>query len=116
MSGYERPTERGSSPKKVSFWATIWSPDDSTHGKGRVSPSFATQPELVAWVRQWKSDGDQVAAWRRESFGTDYRDESLSTRDDPQPDPARLKELMLRMKADLDAKKRELDRQPKRVA
>jgi hypothetical protein len=105
MSGYERPTERGTSPTKTLFFATI------TRGRyTTVSPSYGTQPELVAWVRAHREEGDEIAAWKRSVRGADYTDERLSTRDEPPADPQRLAALMRELSAMLEKKKRELDR------
>lgn len=111
MSGYERPTERGTSPTRVSFWATI-----AHHREGHpvedalVSPAYGTQLDLIAWVRANRREGDTVAAWKRTIRGADYHDERLSARDEPAADPARLRALLEELSALLDAKKRELDR------
>jgi len=109
MSGYERPTERGTSPSRVSFWATVWNPDHSSHGQALVSPSFGTQAELVGWVRTHRSEDSQVSAWRRECRGSDFHDERLSTRDDPPADPQRLRALLAELAQLLERKKRALD-------
>jgi hypothetical protein len=111
VTGYERPTERGTAPGKVIFWATI---SHTVEGQpvpyARVSPSFGTQPELVGWIRAHRDEGDDIAAWKRTSRGQDFHDERLSTRDEPASDPARLRALFEELARMLDAKKRDLDR------
>ena len=109
MSGYERPTERGTSPTKVAFWATLTTPAQPVDYT-QVSPSFGTQAELVGWVRAHRCESTEVAAWKRTIRGADYHDERLSSRDEPDADPARLRALFEELASLLDAKKRELDR------
>lgn len=117
MSGYERPTERGSSPTKILFWATLSHDVEGAQvSYSWVSPSFGTQAELTGWLRVNRNERDEISAWKRTIRGADFDDERLSTRDDPKADPARLRALMQELADLLDAKKRELDRHSKRAA
>lgn len=107
MSGYERPTERGQSARRVTFWATIWTPDKwGRHGQALVSPAFGTEPELVGWVRAHRCEDAQVAAWKRTATGSDFHDERLSTREEPVADTRRLAEMLTAMRDLLKDEKR----------
>lgn len=88
----------------IIFWAML------THqevGKpvpySSVSPSFGTQPELVTWIRVNRREDDEVAAWKRTTRGADFHDERLSTREEPDADPARLKAMFADLSARLAA-------------
>jgi hypothetical protein len=95
----------------------VWTPDvklPSYPGWARVSPTFGTEPELVGWLRQRRRDGDEVAAWKRTVWGSDFVDERLSTRDEPAADPKRLAAIWRELAEMLDRKKRELDKYTKK--
>lgn len=112
MSGYEHPTDKGTSKTTVTFWAELWRPmEKNSHGESLVSPRFGTEPECVAWVRQRRREFDQVGMWKRVSReGHDYEDIPLNTEDAPLPDKARLHALVAELKTLIEQKKRDLDR------
>lgn len=106
MSGYERPTEKGQSAKKITFWATVWTPNHTSHGEAVVSPAFGTSSDLSGWVRAKRREGSQVAAWKRTSYGTDFHDEPLRASEEPKADPERLARVLAGMRSDLASKSR----------
>ncbi len=99
MSDYDaaRPSEgKGQTKKVVTFWAELWRPmEKNSHGEALISPSFGTEPDCVAWVRQRRQKFTQISMWKRVSRnGNDYEDFSLETEEAPLADSARLHELI----------------------
>jgi len=103
------PSERKArrTATKVTYWSELWRrTEGNAHGEAQPSPVFDNEADAVRWVLENEQDGDELHAWRRESFGgSSFRDIPIPLDDDEAyvTDPARIAYWMERCRLEAEA-------------